>query len=62
MHSASADGDDGVNGEWEEAAQARILEAERAEEARRTAVVRVGEESHDGEEEPRRGWWQKLVT
>lgn len=62
VHSASADGDDGVNGEWEEAAQARILEAERAEEARRTAVVRVGEESHDGEEEPRRGWWQKLVT
>ena len=37
-------------------------EDRRAEEARRTEVIRVGENSEQSDENPRRGWWQRLLT
>jgi ribonuclease E len=37
-------------------------EDRRAEEARRTEIIRVGEGSDQRDENPRRGWWQRLLT
>lgn len=46
-----------------EADRAHREEEERlAEEARRTEVIRVGEGGDPGDEMPRRGWWQRLLT
>ncbi|MBK8210583.1 MAG: ribonuclease E/G [Rhodospirillales bacterium] len=40
----------------------REEEERRAEEARRTEVIQVGEGSNERDDNPRRGWWQRLLT